>query len=229
MSNHEPEGNSRPVSSNQQGVHSQLGAILRRHFNSVYRKPVPQHSRQAFTKLLNRLHQKEQPLVLDSFCGTGHSTAALALHHPEHLVVGIDQSGHRLAKHPGGDAENYLLLQAECEDIWRLLLEEGLHTRYHYLLYPNPWPKSKHLGRRIHGHPGFAHLLKLGGELELRSNWQLYVEEFGAALHICGHYSSVGRVAERPPLTLFEDKYRRSGHALWSLKAKLGTVTNSSL
>ena len=215
MSNHESKGNSRPVSSNQQGVHQQLGAILRRHLNSVYRKPVAEHSRLAFTKLLNHLRQEQRPLVLDSFCGTGHSTTALALRHPDHLVVGVDQSSHRLAKHPGSDRRNYLLLQAECEDIWRLLLEEGLHTSYHYLLYPNPWPKAKHLQRRVHGHGSFPLLLQLGGAITLRSNWQLYVEEFGLAMHLAGCRGSISMVGADPALTLFEQKYRDSGQSLW--------------
>ena len=49
-------------------------------------------------------------------------------------------------------------------------------------LYPNPWPKKKHLGRRWHGAPVFPALVKLGGELEMRSNWQTYLDEFALAL-----------------------------------------------
>jgi hypothetical protein len=58
-------------------------------------------------------------------------------------------------------------------------------------------------------------LLRLGGRVELRSNWQVYVEEFGAALHLSGYTSYVAMLPAGPALTLFEDKYRRSGHALW--------------
>ena len=206
---------SRPVSSNQDGLHSQLVPNLRRHLAHPFRRPPAPHSAAAYRVLAERLKEYQQPLVVDSFCGTGMSTALLADRHPGHLVVGIDQSAHRLGKHLPGPADNYLLLQAQAEDIWALLLADGYRAQYHYLLYPNPWPKRKHLQRRIHGHGSFGLLLELGGHIELRSNWQLYVEEFGVAMHLVGRRGRVNRVAGDPPLTLFEDKYRNSGHPLW--------------
>ena len=205
---------SRSVSSNQTGPHPKLAATIARHLESPFLRPVAPHSERAFTALAKKLVDNPRPLVLDSFCGTGMSTALLAQRHPDHLVVGIDQSAHRLHKHeqqPG----DYLLLRANCEDVWQLLLRSGQRVDHHYLLYPNPWPKTKHLQRRIHGHASFAWLLELGGNIELRSNWQLYVEEFGLAMHIAGRRGVVARVEGNPALSLFEAKYRRSGHPLW--------------
>ncbi|QFU77975.1 SAM-dependent methyltransferase [Halioglobus maricola] len=191
----------------------------------AFRRPVAPHSRQAYQTLTERLSRQPMPLVLDSFCGTGQSTAELARRHPEHLVVGIDQSAHRLEKHESSDACNYLLLRAEAEDIWQLLLADGHSAGYHYLFYPNPWPKAKHLQRRIHGHASFPWLLRLGGIIELRSNWQVYVEEFGTAMHMAGLRGCIDRISGDPAITLFEKKYRDSGHALWRC---LLTVTKSS-
>ncbi len=90
---------------------------------------------------------------------------------------------------------------------------------YHYLLYPNPWPKAKHLQRRVHGHASFAWLSGLGGRVELRSNWQLYVEEFGMAMHLAGRRGYVSRLMAEFPLTAFERKYRDSGHRLWCFRS----------
>lgn len=206
---------SRVVSSNQSGIHPRLATVVRRHLQSGYRRPPAPHSVSAFALLLARLARDPRPLVLDSFCGTGRSTAILAGRHPRHLVVGIDKSGHRLGRHAGDPAGDYLLLQADCGDIWQLLLSEGLGVDHHYLLYPNPWPKARHLQRRIHGHGSFPWLLELGGDIELRSNWQLYVEEFGVAMHLAGHPGVVARLPDAPSITLFEEKYRRSDHSLW--------------
>jgi tRNA (guanine-N7-)-methyltransferase len=178
---------------------------------------VAAHNLQAYTELTRELKGQPRPLVLDSFCGTGHSTALLAERHPEHLVVGIDKSARRISKHPGGRSDNYLLLQAECEDIWRLLVRDGVRSEFHYLLYPNPWPKAAHLQRRLHGHADFPLLLSLGGELELRSNWQIYVEEFGCAMNLAGQSGTVHNLPDKEPaLSLFEQKYRDSGHQIWS-------------
>lgn len=206
---------SRPINSNQLRPHEKLSQLIRRHLGQQHRKPVAAYSRAAFASLLIALTKKPRPLVLDSFCGTGRSTAILAERHPDHLVVGVDKSAHRLAKHVPGAAHNYLLLQANCEDIWRLLHQEGVSVDYHYLLYPNPWPKSRHLQRRIHGSATFPWLLDLGGKIELRSNWQLYVEEFGLAMHFAGYCGCVSVLSPQPALTLFEEKYRASDHELW--------------
>jgi len=213
--------NSRLVSSNQHGLHPRLGSVVGRHLQSTYRRPPAPHSVSAFQVLLARLAQAPRPLVLDSFCGTGQSTAILAGRHPGHLVVGIDKSGHRLGRHAGEPSGDYLLLRADCGDIWQLLLRERLEVDYHYLLYPNPWPKAQHLQRRIHGHGSFPWLLQLGGRIELRSNWQLYVEEFGVAMHLAGHPGVVARLPDAPGITLFEEKYRRSGHPLWRFQGRI--------
>jgi tRNA G46 methylase TrmB len=216
-------GNSRQISSNQHHVHPRLVERVVRHLKKAHRKPLATHSRQAFDKLRERLAATARPLVLDSFCGTGKSTAMLAEKHPEHLVVGIDKSAQRLARHSGNGAANYLLLQADCHALWQQLSEEGIGCDYHYLLYPNPWPKAAHLQRRIHGHPALPHLLGLGGTIELRSNWQIYVEEFGLALHLAGYRGHVSKLpGGEPDLTLFETKYRGSGHDIWTFKTTLG-------
>ncbi len=221
---HRP-GNSRPVCSTQSGVHPRLPAVLHRHLTSPDRTPVSGHNRRAFERLAERLAHHAGPLVLDSFCGTGLSTARLARRHPDHLVLGIDKSASRIARHQGPDRDNCLILRAECEPLWTLLAAAGIRADYHYLLYPNPWPKPGHLQRRIHGHPAFAALLRLGGRVELRSNWQLYVEEFGVAMHLAGHPGLVSRLpgenGEAGDLSLFERKYRRSGHDLWVYRADL--------
>ena len=215
------ENGSRAVSSNQAWVHPALPGLVQKHIDSRHQRPVAAHNRAAFEQMLGALADAPRPLVLDSFCGTGSSTAILADRHPGHLVVGIDKSAHRLARHGLLKAGNYLLLQADCEDIWQLLLREQLSLDYHYLFYPNPWPKAKHLQRRVHGHAAFPWLLGLGGLIELRSNWQVYVEEFGLAMQLAGSPGRVNRIDATAPVTLFEQKYHRSGHKLWAFSGRV--------
>jgi tRNA G46 methylase TrmB len=211
-------------------LHPRLGQTVRRHLAQRPRRPVAQHTVDALELLQAELARQPRPLVLDSFCGTGHSTAALARRHPEHLVVGIDKSAARLGRHPATAADNYLLLRAECETLWQLLATREIGVDHHYLLYPNPWPKAAHLQRRVHGSAGFYWLLQLAtrspARIELRSNWQTYVEEFGVAMHLAGHPGCIARTAAaEPPLSLFERKYRDSGHALWTFTAHTGDAS----
>ena len=124
-------------------------------------------------------------MVLDSGCGTGESTVLLARRYPDCLVVGVDKSAARLDKAPQLPA-NARLLRADLADIWRLMDDAGWKLAQHYLLYPNPWPKPAQLKRRWHGHPVFPDLLVLGGRLVLRSNFEVYVDEFARALELAG-------------------------------------------
>jgi hypothetical protein len=64
-------------------------------------------------------------------------------------------------------------------------------------------------------------VLALGGRVELRSNWRLYAEEFGMALQVAGVAAVVSVVPDEPALSLFEAKYRASGHELWRCRALL--------
>jgi tRNA G46 methylase TrmB len=168
------------------------------------------------------LAQNSAPLVLDSFCGTGMSTATLAERYPDSLVIGIDKSASRLGRHQASNYDNYLLVQADCGDFWRLLHTAGYHAAQHFLLYPNPWPKRGQLQRRVHGSADFVSLLALGGHVELRSNWQVYVEEFGSALHLAGKIAQIDSPGITTPVSLFERKYADSGHRLWRCRCKLG-------
>jgi tRNA G46 methylase TrmB len=69
----------------------------------------------------------------------------------------------------------------------------------------------------------FPTLLALGGQIELRSNWRVYVEEFALALARHGWLFDVAPVTgSGDPVTPFERKYRDSGHPLWRLEAHEG-------
>ena len=101
--------NSRAVHSNQQHTHPKLPDLVRRHLAHPHQKPVATHSLAAFEQVVHSLKQNKRPIILDSFCGTGQSTATLALRYPGHLVVGVDKSAHRLGRHIKNGAANYLL------------------------------------------------------------------------------------------------------------------------
>ena len=218
--------NSRVVTSNQSAIHEQLSALVTRHANTHFKKPIAAVNRLGFERSISVWHHAgSPPLIIDAGCGVGLSTQGLAKAHPEHFVIGIDQSAERLGRHPSWpkeQADNYTLVRANLVDYWRLLHDAGIHPQQHYLLYPNPWPKKPQLARRWHGHPIFPTIIGLGGAIECRSNWKIYIEEFAAALQQLSRQAvAVERYdAAGTPLTPFEEKYHASGHALWRCRAQ---------
>ncbi|WP_094752759.1 tRNA (guanine(46)-N(7))-methyltransferase TrmB [Psychromonas sp. CD1] len=214
-------GNSRIITSNQNGLHEQLDEVVLKHLKHRFQKPYQKHTLDAFKACEKWVEQQNKPIIFDSCCGVGESTYHLALRHPEAIVLGLDKSADRLSKHGIEAADNYRLLQVNLNDFWRLALDAGWHLSHHYLLYPNPWPKAKHLQRRWHGSAVFPAIIALGGELELRSNWFTYIKEFARALELAGQSSQIQEYQAAKAITPFERKYWASGQASLQLKASL--------
>ncbi len=215
---------SRVPHSAQTGPHDRLAALIARRAGIPYRQPVASFSKDAFACFASAC-AADRPLIVDSCCGIGESTLHLAERHPDCFVLGVDQSSDRLSRAPALPA-NALLLRADMSDIWCLLQQHGYRPVRQYMLYPNPWPKIGQLARRWPAHPVFPTVLELGGVIECRSNWRIYVEEFAlAARLIAGIDSPVGVLVPDEPMTPFERKYAASGHALYRCVLPAGCST----
>ena len=226
-------GDSRVITSNQEGLHEKLDEVVLKHLQHSFKKPYQTHTLQAFKEIEKWVEEQGKPIIFDSCCGVGESTLHIAKKHPEAIILGMDKSADRLSKHPSGastlieDLEsslngevasdldpnlgNYRLLQVNLNDFWRLAVEANWTLSHHYLLYPNPWPKSKHLQRRWHGSAVFPSIIALGGQLDLRSNWFTYVEEFQRALQLANIESKTDIYSAEQAMTPFERKYWASG------------------
>lgn len=164
--------------------------------------------------------------MLDAGCGTGASTYRLAERHPAAWILGVDRSAHRLgldeARVVVRRSDRILLARAELGDLYRLMAGSGARLGAHYLLYPNPWPKPGHLLRRWPAHPAFLDLLALGGLLEARTNWRVYLEELALAVRrVTGASAAPEPLVAAEPLSPFERKYAASGHPLYRLTVSL--------
>lgn len=141
--------------------------------------------------------------------------------------VGVESS-------PNSDeSENLLLVRADLIDFWIMAMEYAdwkVHS--HYILYPNPYPKSKHLKRRWHGHPVFPYILALGGRLTIRSNWLIYCKEMESAINaiveadalpkFCSSAGvSVREVEIEDPISHFERKYKLAHVPVFELSVDL--------
>lgn len=217
------------LKSAQREPHPRLEAIVRRHVDVPWRGGRHEPTTMAFARLREWLGDElQRGVILDSGCGTGASTRSIALAHPDSLVIGIDRSSARLRRLRAACLPyregNAVWVRAELAAFWRLAARAGWRVERHYLLYPNPWPKASQLRRRWHGHAVFPTLLALGGQIELRTNWAVYAEEFArAARVVTGRAVAVGSVGTDPVTSPFERKYRARGEKLFAVRIDLST------
>ena len=220
------DANSREITSAQDGVHADLPALLARHLAHPFRKPILDYNRTAFAEAQAawQAWRANAPLILDAGCGVGWSTLRIAAQFPDHFVIGVDQSSDRIGRGKPEDLPaNAVLIRADLVDFWRLLAEAKIRLARHYNLYPNPWPKIGHLARRWHGHAIFPVWRELGGVLECRSNWSIYIAEMAWALsQLSGQDVAAEAYATSDPMTPFERKYLASGHRLWRCLVDFG-------
>ncbi|ARS53079.1 tRNA (guanine(46)-N(7))-methyltransferase TrmB [Kushneria konosiri] len=222
--------NSTPVYSPQEGLHPDLAHHVQRALDNEWRRPVAEHTQNAFEEAKRFYQAHGGPLILDAGCGTGRSTRHLAGEYPHACVLGIDRSADRLSRdytrELGDFPDNALLVRADLVDFWRLAHLAGWRPERHCIFYPNPYPKASQLKRRWHAHPVFPVVLALGGRLELRSNWQIYVEEFACAVEqITGQAPKIDTLSLTPDsefISAFEQKYFESRHTLWRLQYSPG-------
>lgn len=225
----ESAGDSKVIITNQPGIHEKLADIVNKHLSHPSKKPFQQHTLDAFEIANSRvqayLETGGKALILDSCCGVGQSTRLLAKQNPHALVIGVDKSAHRIQRNDDElleatntqDVENYLLVRADLNDFYRLVKQAKWPVIKHYILYPNPWPKAKHIQRRWHGSAVFPDIIAIGDEIILRSNWRLYLEEFAFSAEIAGKKGEIYQVNDLQPLTPFEAKYTKSGQVCWQL------------
>lgn len=230
-------GSVRQVVSNQEGPYKDLEKQVRKYAAAEYRRPIAEHTRNAFQtveQFVGSYSGGAINVILDSGCGTGESTLHLAHKFPDYPVIGIDKSAVRLDK--AAQSANRLIVKeqtahdlprnafyvrAELIDFWRLALDKVRAGQwvipYHTLYYPNPWPKQSEAGRRFHLHPVFPTLLQLAQKTELRTNWEVYAQEFAQAARLLlpGADTTIQPFQTDEPITAFERKYNEAHQTLW--------------
>lgn len=202
----------------QSTVANSLVNTVLRHAKTPYLRPIPKHQQEALSLLLSFVKQEDRPIVIDSCCGTGLSTALLAERFPDHFVVGIDKSIARLSRSPALSSSNYILIRGDVIDLWRLLSQENLPITHHFLFFPNPWPKATQLKRRFHAHPVFSTMAKLAPYFEMRTNWDIYALECQEALGTLGLKASLEIKKDQSYISLFEKKYQAASCSIYVVK-----------
>jgi tRNA (guanine-N7-)-methyltransferase len=134
------------------------------------------------------LFGRKAPLILEIGSGMGESTAAMAKARPEVDLLavevykpGVAQTFHHLARL---DVPNVRVLRGDVVPTLRdLVLPASLDEVW--VFFPDPWPKTRHLKRRLVT-PDFAALvssrLRRGGVLRMATDWEPYALQMLSAL-----------------------------------------------
>jgi tRNA (guanine-N7-)-methyltransferase len=150
------------------------------------------------------------PRLLDVGIGNGEATVAWAVAHPEQDLLAVELHRPSLAATLLAVAEAGLANVRVAEIDVRTLLAQAAPGDLHdmRILFPDPWPKRRHLARRLVD-AGFAtsaaDVLPRGGTLHVATDWDGYAEQVAAAAEADGRFA-VERDVDRPdrPVTTYE-------------------------
>ncbi|HEU5149582.1 MAG TPA: hypothetical protein VFU19_03750 [Iamia sp.] len=165
------------------------------------------------------------PRLLDVGIGNGEATVAWALAHPDRDVVAVEV--HRpsvaatlLAVEEAG-ATNVRVAEVDVRTVLDRARPGDLHDVR--ILFPDPWPKRRHHGRRLVDATlarRLADLLPPGGTLHVATDWADYAAHVVAAVGADDRWS-VDPDAPRPdrPVTTYEALGRAADRAIHDVVA----------
>jgi tRNA (guanine-N7-)-methyltransferase len=178
---------------------------------------------------LDRVFGRAAVRTLEIGFGDGEHLLERAIGAPERDFLGIEVHrpgiGHLLLAASKADLTNLRVIAHDAVEVlhWQIAPDSLDELE---LLFPDPWPKSRHHKRRI-VQPEFASLvasrLSPGGRLHLATDWEPYaahmLEVLGAcaALRNCAGDGGFSDRALRRAATRFERRGERLGHQVREL------------
>jgi tRNA (guanine-N7-)-methyltransferase len=171
-------------------------------------------------------HQKiasPRKLVLEIGSGMGETTVEIAKAHPETDFVAVEVHG------PGVGSllnaiereklTNLRVIRHDALDVLEHMIADESLAAIH-LFFPDPWPKKRHHKRRL-VQPQFAALaarkLEEGGILHAATDWPEYAEHMSAVFSRERLLEPAPNGFTARPVTKFESRGRRLGHAVRDL------------
>lgn len=180
---------------------------------------------------LAQLFGRVAACTLEIGFGNGEHLLERALAEPEHDFLGVEVHrpgiGHLLLAAAAAEVSNLRLIAHDAVEVLRHQIAPASLDQVQ-LLFPDPWPKTRHHKRRI-VQPSFADLvasrLRAGGRLHLATDWEPYAEHMLQVLNDCsvlvnctagGGFLGTQAIEVRQA-TRFERRGERLGHRVREL------------
>lgn len=171
---------------------------------------------------------RSAPLIVEIGSGMGESTAVMAAQRSGANVLGVEvykpgvaQTLHHLQR---GGVDNVRLIRGDAVDVLDNLLGPGSVDEV-WLFFPDPWPKTRHLKRRLvtgEFTELVASRLRRGGVVRMATDWAPYAEQMLAVATSTKSLRNPHRGwAPRPdfrPKTRFERRGLAAGREIFDLE-----------
>ena len=179
---------------------------------------------------LDAIFGRTAPRVVEIGFGNGENLLTLAERRPHHDFLGIEVHAAGIgrvfaAAHERG-LGNIRVIRHDAVEVFERGLGAGSVDEV-LIFFPDPWPKSRHWGRRL-VQPEVVRLLvgalKADGVLRLATDWEPYAEHMLTVLDAepaLVNVAGAGRFVPRPddrPTTKFERRGESLGHAIFDLE-----------
>lgn len=175
---------------------------------------------------IDNLFARNAPLEVDLGCGDASFLAALAERHPERNYLGIEQMPGRVRtgcrRVDRVRLTNVRLVRVEIAHAVASLLPPASVDVF-YLMFPDPWPKRRHLRRRVVT-PAFitsiATRLKSGGHFLFATDQGDYFEQTVRIARGSQLFEVAPAAASPLPRSTFEQRFLNAGRAIYRLELR---------
>ncbi|HKP93622.1 MAG TPA: tRNA (guanosine(46)-N7)-methyltransferase TrmB [Chthoniobacterales bacterium] len=175
---------------------------------------------------------RKAPLEVDLGCGEGSFLADIAAENPGRNFLGIERQAGRVRsacrKIERSGLTNARVLASEISYAVGRMLPANSITTFH-LLFPDPWPKRRHAGRRLVTDSFLAAVhraLHPGGLFHLATDHLPYFEEISRRASVAPNFSAIAPVRASAALSKFEKIFKRHNVEIHRLSLrKISPVT----
>jgi tRNA (guanine-N7-)-methyltransferase len=177
----------------------------------------------------DQLFGRRAPLMIEIGFGNGEALLEFARANPDIDCIGIEVHrpgvGRLLLGVHSASLANVRVICHDAVEVLQQLPPASVSCVH--IFFPDPWPKKRHHKRRLIQSSFvdlLARVLTKDGTLRLATDWEHYAHQMHEVIDASDGFANAAAskgFVERPhvrPLTRFERRGQRLGHAVWDLE-----------